>query len=231
MSIPATYHPDPVSPVELDAAESKHLVRVLRLREGAAVRVADGKGNMYDASITKADPVACVIRVGRLAFTEPANGLHLLVAPTKQMSRYEWMLEKATEMGLARLTPLVCKYSERKWLTMNRLLKTACSAMKQSGRARLPQIDAPVSFEEGIRLVSDGAGYIATCATDIARVKMTDQQRSVAVLIGPEGDFGHDEVEMAMANGFECVTLGPWRLRTESAAIAACAWYNIQCNA
>jgi 16S rRNA (uracil1498-N3)-methyltransferase len=210
----------------LPADESAHAVRVLRLGVGEPVQLTDGKGTMYMARIVQADPKACVVEV---ALTMPAYGklpysLTVAMAPTKNIDRFEWFLEKATEVGIDRVIPLECERSERRVLKHEHSAKVIAGAMKQSIKAYLPVLDELTPFAAALQQPFDGVKLIAHCIDGRPRRSIGDciePGRPVLVLIGPEGDFSPAEVEAAVAAGFTEITLGSQRLRTETAGLAA----------
>ncbi|MCL2502202.1 MAG: 16S rRNA (uracil(1498)-N(3))-methyltransferase [Bacteroidales bacterium] len=215
----------------LNQEESKHCQRVLRLVAGDRVYLTDGKGVMLRATIVLAAAKACVLRIEeRLDHWEcRPYYLHVAVAPTKNTDRYEWMVEKLTEIGIDEITPLIAARSERKIYKTDRIQRIAVSAMKQSLKAQLPLIHPAISFEELIRKPFDGIKIIAHCGTG-ARISLKEaleeslpnrETPRCLILIGPEGDFSPDEVALAEANGFQSTHLGTSRLRTETAALTA----------
>ena len=214
---------DPLLPDE----ESMHCTRVLRLGRGAELTVTDGRGVFYRAVIEEADTRRCRVRiVEQSEAPRPwAYGLHLAVAPTKSIDRMEWFLEKATEIGVDSVTLLRCRYSERREVKRERLQRVAVSAMKQSGQAHLPLIEGMTDFADFIaRSTTEACRLIAHCRSSELPPLSTSYHRgsNALILIGPEGDFSAEEVEMAEAAGFAGVSLGRTRLRTETAALAAC---------
>ena len=212
--------------VQLDEAESAHAIRVMRLGTGDVLRITDGKGTWYTGVITTAHPKKCVVEI---TAAEPEQSdrhfsLTLVVAPTKNSDRTEWFVEKATEIGIDRIIPISCRFSERKHLNIQRLEKIAVSAMKQSLKAWLPEIREMISFEQILKLPFGGRKLIAHCYPG-EKPHLFHSVRpgeDVLILIGPEGDFSQEEVASALAAGFTEVTLGSARLRTETAALAAC---------
>jgi 16S rRNA (uracil1498-N3)-methyltransferase len=230
------YSPDIVAAgfCTLDAEESRHAVRVMRLRAGDGLNVTDGRGSLYECRIVTADDRACVVEsVGSLPTTHsPLPTLHLAVAPTKNPSRMEWLVEKAVEMGVGEITLLQCDHSERSFLKTDRLEKLAVSAMKQSLRCWLPAIRPAVKLSDWLAALPDQPSaqrFIAHCEDDQPRValgEVLEQGRETVVLIGPEGDFSRQEIEQAMGCGFRAVSFGTARLRTETAALYAVAAYN-----
>ena len=222
------YAPDIVPPYHiLNEEESKHCVRVLRMTEGSRLMLTDGRGNMYTAQITNADPRRCSVEV---VATETAYGkrpysLTMAVAPTKNPDRYEWFLEKATEVGCDVFIPIESAHSERRNIKHERSEKVITSAVKQSLKAYHPMLEPLTNVKEVIQRPFEGRKLIAHCRDD-AGERTTVKEALTAggntlVLIGPEGDFSREEVELALANGFTAVTFGEARLRTETAALAA----------
>jgi len=210
----------------LDPGESVHAVKVLRLREHDPVKVVDGRGNLCEGVVVEAHSKKCRIRLHKLhtEFEKRNYRLHLAVAPTKNSDRIEWFLEKATEIGIDEFSPLICRFSERKQVNHDRLEKVAIAAMKQSQKAWLPVIHPEITFDRFIRLPFDGDAFIAHCYPG-EKPHLKDvvvQGHDVLILVGPEGDFSQEEVLLAKEQGFREVTLGNSRLRTETAALAAC---------
>lgn len=210
----------------LSPEESKHCVRVLRFAEGETVALVDGRGNWYNGSIVTADVKGCRIKIiekienhGRRSFR-----LHLAVAPTKNIDRIEWMLEKCTEMGIDGITLLNTEHSERKVVKEERLEKVVVAAMKQSLKAYLPKLDPMTGFREFVASRTETQRFIAHCHE--GEKKRLDEiyrpGNDVVILIGPEGDFSEEEVAWAEKHGFVSVSLGTSRLRTETAGMVAC---------
>ena len=210
----------------LNSEESKHIVRVLRMKVGDRVRFTDGNGFFYDCSITDANPKACRFNVARKSGGTDKRSyiVQIAIAPTKNISRFEWFLEKATEIGIDKITPLVCVHSERKDINAKRLERVLVAAMKQSLKSQLPVLFPPVKFKELIRSPFSGQKFIAYIDKDITLELSKGYQpgQDALILIGPEGDFSHDEVELAKEQGFIPIKLGPSRLRTETAGVVAC---------
>ncbi len=221
------YTPDIEHVRELPEEESMHCARVLRLSEGEEITLTDGKGNFYRAVLIRAHQKHCAVEiqsVTRQPRLWPVK-IHMAVAPTKNMDRIEWFAEKATEIGVDALTLLRCRYSERKEVKTERIQKILVSAMKQSLKATLPDLTPMTDFKRFVSQPFDGQKFIAYCGE--AQEKKTLKQRyrpgeDVLILIGPEGDFSEEEVALAFENGFMPVSLGESRLRTETAALAAC---------
>lgn len=225
----------------LDAEESRHAVRVLRLREGDTMLVTDGQGHLYECRVVEASDKACTVETQRAASqmpmsleeTQRAASLHLAVAPTKNPSRMEWLVEKAVEVGVGEITLLDCDHSERSFLKTDRLERLALSAMKQSLHLTLPRIHPAVKLREWLRTFADGTPalqFIAHCEANQPRTPLAtvlEAERDAVVLIGPEGDFSQEEIDLALACGFHPVSLGPSRLRTETAALYAAVAFSI----
>jgi 16S rRNA (uracil1498-N3)-methyltransferase len=210
----------------LNEEESGHAVKVLRMKENDPVLLVDGKGKLIEGEIIIAHPKKCRIKVLFIKeeFGKRNFHLHLAVAPTKNSDRMEWLIEKATEIGLDEFTPLLCRYSERKQIQKNRLEKVAVAAMKQSLKAYLPVIREIVPFEMFIAQNFRAKKFIAHCIPGEKPhfFNLIHQQEDILVLIGPEGDFSPDEIALARQQGFQEISLGNSRLRTETAALAAC---------
>ncbi len=216
--------------MQLDEEESAHAVRVLRYAAGDTIRIADGRGHMYEAVITNPHPKHCEVEIRSIEKqTKHHQGdVHIAVAPTKNIERMEWLAEKCTEIGLDRLTPLLCHYSERKQIRTDRLGKIILSAAKQSLSAYLPHLDELTNFKDCVLSATEERRYIAHSSPWLDKKDLREQLRqtpaaSTIVLIGPEGGFSDEEVRLAMEHGFVPVSLGDARLRTETAAIVSCA--------
>ncbi|MGS2761996.1 16S rRNA (uracil(1498)-N(3))-methyltransferase [Sinomicrobium sp. M5D2P9] len=209
-----------------DKEESRHIVRVLRKSEGDSIYLTNGKGWIFQAEITLADIRHCTARITEKSRQEPRNYyIHLAVAPTKMNDRYEWFLEKATEIGIDEITPVICEHSERTVVKTERLEKIVQSAMKQSLSAYLPKLNPPVPLESLLQQEADGQLFIAHCEEDGERHRLKEKvvpEQKVTVLIGPEGDFSIKEIALALNKGYIPVSLGNTRLRTETAAVVAC---------
>lgn len=219
------YAPDIRHNPILPEQESLHCARVLRMREGELLTVTNGQGQFFDCRLLHSHPKKSMVTILR-EWEEPRKRtflLHIACSPVKQMDRNEWFVEKATEIGIDRFTPILCSYSERKEIKRERLDKIAISAMKQSQQSRLPLIDEMRPFGELITQPFSGRKFIAHCY-DLPRSPLAQTYRKgedALILIGPEGDFSREEVEKAIATGFEPITLGKSRLRTETACLAA----------
>jgi 16S rRNA (uracil1498-N3)-methyltransferase len=207
---------------QLSEEESKHISRVLRMNEGAVIGVLNGLGSLFECKIVKSHPKHCVLFIlEEKKAKKPAYEIHIAIGPTKQMDRLEWFIEKATEIGITEISLIQCKNSERIKIKSERLRRKAISAMKQSHRLYLPKINALVNVKNFIE--SNPGGLIAHCY-DMERSKLSDIFRAAdcPILIGPEGDFSEDEIEIALENDYKTITLGENRLRTETAALFAC---------
>jgi len=209
----------------LPEKESQHCVKVLRMREGDKLTVTDGKGSFYECILVQPNPKQCMVSIQN-SIERPKGwdyNLQLAFAPTKQMERNEWFVEKAVEIGIDTITPILCHYSERKEIKTERLEKIAISAMKQSQQAYLPEIEELTGFKDIISQPFNGKKYIAHCY-DLPKEPLSQlyqKGEDALILIGPEGDFSQEEVEKAIAAGFEPVTLIKSRLRTETACLVA----------
>lgn len=205
--------------------ESKHIVKVLRKSVGDILQITNGKGWLFNAQIIMADIKNCVATITSKTFQEKKGyELHLAVAPTKMNDRYEWFLEKATEIGVDTITPLICDHSERKVIKTDRFEKILQSAMKQSLHYYIPVLKEPVQFNDYISQDFTGQKFIAHCEeSDRKSLKHElNSNQKITILIGPEGDFSVKEIQTAIKNQFIPVTLGTTRLRTETAAVVAC---------
>lgn len=208
----------------LSEEESKHAVRVLRLPPGAPVTLVNGCGTVYAATVADANPKRCILHVVSQEFIAPrATYTHVAVAPTKNLDRLEWLVEKAVEVGIERLSFLRCARSERRELKLERLEKIAISALKQSGQAYLPQLDELTDFTKFILELTPATTFIAhlEAGERTALAQVIGAAPRCCVLIGPEGDFSPAEIALALERGIRPVTLGDSRLRTETAALAA----------
>jgi 16S rRNA (uracil1498-N3)-methyltransferase len=210
----------------LNEEESKHCVRVLRLQAGDEVKLIDGKGNFYTASIAEAHPKRTQLRIISVEqdFNKRNHFLHIAIAPTKNIERLEWFLEKATEIGIDEISLIICQRSERKDAKVERLNKIITSAIKQSIKAWHPVLNEPVTLSKFLSSEINGQKFIAHCEPG-DKVNLKDAvklQGSYLILIGPEGDFTPKEIGDALKNDFKAITLGNSRLRTETAALEAC---------
>ncbi|WP_316824289.1 16S rRNA (uracil(1498)-N(3))-methyltransferase [Pedobacter miscanthi] len=211
----------------LNEEESKHCVRVLRLGVGSVVNLVDGKGGFYTAEITSDNPKKVALSVLNIEteFHKRNHYLHIAVAPTKNIDRMEWFLEKATELGIDEITPIITDRSERRVVKEDRLTKVITSAVKQSIKAYHPKLNDAISFDAFLKEPFDGEQLIAHCIDNGEKQyisKLVTPHQKYLILIGPEGDFTPEEVNLALNKGFKALTLGDNRLRTETAALAVC---------
>lgn len=219
------YTPEISDDMELPQEEAGHCIRVLRMQAGDRMRLTDGKGTFYDAVISAVSGKRCMVHIESKEVQEPLwkGHLHIAVAPTKLMERNEWFVEKAVEVGVDEITFLKTDHSERDVIKMERIEKIAVSAMKQSQKATLPVLNGMTSFKSFMERGFDGDKFIAHCEPG-SKVNLKDvvvPGHDTLVFIGPEGDFSPSEIEMALKAGFRPVSLGPSRLRTETAALVA----------
>ena len=208
-----------------DKEESKHIIKVLRKKEGDILHVTNGLGFLFTTEITIASDNKCTVKIVLFEKQDaPKFHLHLAVAPTKMNERYEWFLEKTTEIGVQEITPIICEHSERKVIKTDRFQKILESAMKQSLHYYLPKFNEPITFKDFLKKEHSGQKFVAHCEeTDKKSLKnelITNED--VTILIGPEGDFSVKEIQQAIAANFIPVSLGTTRLRTETAAVVAC---------
>lgn len=205
--------------------ESKHIVKVLRKKTGDTMYITNGVGWLFTAEIILDSIKICTVEIKTRAFkNKPKYNLHLAVAPTKINDRYEWFLEKTTEIGIQEITPIICDNSERKIIKPERFEKILQSAMKQSLSCYLPKLNKAITFKKFINQEFKNDLFIAHCNETNRKSlkKELNQNKNTTILIGPEGDFSNKEIEIATTNSFIPVTLGVTRLRTETAAIVAC---------
>lgn len=208
-----------------DKEESKHIIKVLRKKGGDKLFVTNGLGFLFEIEIVVGSEIKCTVKIIGFEKAEtPKYHLHLAVAPTKMNDRFEWFLEKATEIGVSEITPIICDRSERKFVKTDRFDKILQSAMKQSLHFYLPKLNEPIVFKDFIKQKIEGLTLIAHCEeTDKKSLKsIVKPNENVTLLIGPEGDFSNKEIALALENNYTPVTLGSTRLRTETAAIVAC---------
>jgi 16S rRNA (uracil1498-N3)-methyltransferase len=211
----------------LDEKESRHLIRVLRMSKGQDVRLIDGKGNLFTGIITDPSQAHCTIEIKEVIkdFEKRNYRLHIAISPLKNPERFEWFIEKSVEIGIDEITPLICRNTEKPGIKAERINNLIISAMKQSLKATKTTLNEPRNFKEFISLHYDGLKMIAHCDKSLKRSGINDvyhKNKDAVILIGPEGDFTSDEINFAVANDYHPVHLGPSRLRTETAGIAAC---------
>jgi 16S rRNA (uracil1498-N3)-methyltransferase len=210
----------------LGEQESWHCTRVLRLAEGGTIHLTDGKGSLYECIIRLANPKNCLVSVVSVQkeYLKRKNYLHIGIAPTKNMDRIEWFLEKATEIGIDEITPVFCTHSERIRMKTERLEKILVAAMKQSLKAYLPKLNEPTVLKNILERDFNGRKFIAYCESgeEDELQKIYRKGADALILIGPEGDFSPEEITLAKKQGFVPISLGKSRLRTETAGIVAC---------
>jgi 16S rRNA (uracil1498-N3)-methyltransferase len=216
----------PGQTVRLDAEESRHCVRVLRLRPGHQLQFTDGAGTWAEAALALADPRGCQVRLLRVEARPPERPyrLHLAIAPTKNPDRMEWLVEKATEVGVDQISFLYTQHTEREHFNLDRMHKKAVAALKQSQRAWLPRLAGPLPLAQFWPTVGAAAKFIAYVdpANPVTLFGAAEPGKHYCVLVGPEGDFAPAELAQAQAEGFRPVSLGSSRLRTETAGLVAC---------
>lgn len=210
----------------LSEEESNHCARVLRLKPGDEIFIADGQGNLHRSQIETIDHKRTTVQVVETMaeYNKLPYRLHIAIAPTKNMDRLEWFLEKATEIGISEITPIICHNSERKVVKTDRMNRIVEAAMKQSYKAYHPIVNETMKFSDFVKNDCSEQKFVAHCEDDGKRIYLADvvkPRNSVTVLIGPEGDFSHDEIDAALQK-YTPVTLGNSRLRTETAALVAC---------
>ena len=216
------YHkniPSKASEIIFEKEESSHIHKVLRKEQGAILHITDGRGHLYTTEITSSTPKKCIVKINDVLVKESSTySLHMAVAPTKLNDRFEWFLEKATEIGVSEITPIICDHSERKVIKKERYEKIMISAMKQSLSCFLPKLNDAISFSDFI-VLPHGENFkgIAHCELSEGKVELKDnfaKASSYLILIGPEGDFSSKEIESAIAANMTSVSLGNRRLRT-----------------
>jgi 16S rRNA (uracil1498-N3)-methyltransferase len=217
-----------------DKTESKHIIRVLRKKEGDILHITNGNGFLFTSKIINANDKKCLVEIIKKEFKENKlkYNLHIAIAPTKNNQRLEWFLEKATEIGISEITPIICDNSERKVVKQDRLEKVLVSAMKQSNRFYLPKLNNVISFKEFVKQKKADNLFIAHCEEGTNKTSFKSElkdKNEITLLIGPEGDFSTTEIKEALQNNYQPVSLGNSRLRTETAAIVgvhSVAFYN-----
>ncbi|MBK7938614.1 MAG: 16S rRNA (uracil(1498)-N(3))-methyltransferase [Lewinellaceae bacterium] len=215
----------------LDEEESRHLLTVLRRKVGDHLQLTDGRGFFYEAELAETGKRHALARILTQTPAPPERParLHLAIAPVKQIERFEWFLEKAVEIGVDEITPLLCRRSERDKIRTDRLEKILVSAMKQSLRARLPRLNELTAFQQFVKSATEEKKYLAWCSDEpLPHLKtLVSTAQDTLIAIGPEGDFSSEEVDWALKNGFAGVSLGAARLRTETAGILAVSVVNL----
>ncbi len=211
----------------LDENESRHIIRVLRMKQGMPVKLIDGRGNLYNGEISDDNVKRCCVRIKEIIrnFEKRSYNLHIAISPLKNTERFEWFVEKSVEIGIDTITPLLCHNTEKTSVKQERINNIIVSAMKQSLKASKTILDEPTKFSDFIETKMAGKMIIAHCNNSFTRKKISDvyeKDESAIILIGPEGDFTMEEIKVAEEKGFTGVHLGESRLRTETAGIAAC---------
>jgi 16S rRNA (uracil1498-N3)-methyltransferase len=225
------YAPELLTRPELPEQESQHCIRVLRKQVGDEIDITDGKGHFYKAQIAEAHPKQCKVTI--IETVQPIlpwkNNIEIAIAPTKNLDRMEWFAEKATEIGINKISFLKTRFSERKEMKTERIHKILVAAMKQSEKAALPELQEMTDFKNFIRQNFDGQKFIAHCYPGEKPLlsRAYHKGENALILIGPEGDFSEEEVALAIRNGFQAISLGESRLRTETAALTACQTVHI----
>lgn len=212
----------------LNEETSKHIVQVLRMQNGEQLQLTDGKGNLFTASITDNNRKRCTVTIIHTTNHQPpTTNITIAISPVKNNSRFEWLLEKVTEIGVSKIIPLICTRTEKQHFRYDRMNGILISAMLQSQQTWLPVLHEPVKFNEVINKAKQEQKFIAHCADENNKVQLTSKllipSTSKLILIGPEGDFTKDEIDLALQNSFTPVSLGDTRLRTETAGIVAAA--------
>jgi len=215
----------------LDQEESKHCIRVLRKKQGENILITDGLGHLYKALITNPNPAKCEFTIQSVTEDPKRNyNIHLAISPTKNSDRIEWMVEKCVEIGIDEVTLLLCRNTEKKKFKTTRIEKLAISAMKQSHRGWLPKINPLTSFNDFIKsLPPNTTNYIAYVDQSNPNhlLHLAKPSEDYVVMVGPEGDFSPDEIDIATQQAFKKVSLGNYRLRTETAGLAVCQILNL----
>jgi len=212
--------------------ESRHIVKVLRLTKHHRISITDGAGRLYSGKIVDDNIKKCTVELDDTVVLEQKKDykLHIAIALTKNLSRIEWFVEKAVEVGIDEITPMLCRHSERIHFKADRLEKIAIAAVKQSQQLWLPTINELTSFDEIVTKTPSGEGYIAfvdSASSGSFLKSVYSPGRNATILIGPEGDFSEEEISLALKKGFTSISLGKNRLRTETAALFACFSFNI----
>jgi 16S rRNA (uracil1498-N3)-methyltransferase len=211
----------------LDENESKHCIRVLRMAKGTLVRLIDGKGTLYEGKICNPDSKKCIIDITTTIkdFEKRDWGLHIAISPIKNPDRFEWFVEKSVEIGIDQITPLICRNTEKPGIKIERINNLIISAMKQSLKTTITVLNKTCYFDDFVNRTFTGTRMIAHCNDSLERKKISDiysKNEDAIILIGPEGDFSTEEINISVRNGFSPVHLGQSRLRTETAGVAAC---------
>ena len=215
-----------------DKKESRHINKVLRKKIGDIIFVTNGFGYLFEGEIETESHLECKVNITNVKYSKPNDyKIHLAVSPTKLNDRYEWFIEKASEIGVDFITPIICKHSERKIIKEHRYKKVIAAACKQSLKTHFPILESTISFNDFVKKDLFTDKYIAHCKKTVKSSlrKIINVEKNILIMIGPEGDFSTDEIELAEKLGFKSVSLGSSRLRTETAAVVACHTINL-CN-
>ncbi|WP_127844971.1 16S rRNA (uracil(1498)-N(3))-methyltransferase [Psychroflexus aestuariivivens] len=213
--------------VEINSTESRHIAKVLRKNNGDLINITNGRGLCAKGILVSNHPKKCVIKVDELLSQNTPEHLHIAIAPTKANDRFEWFLEKSTEIGITEITPIICQNSERRKIKPERYEKVLQAAMKQSLKFHLPVLNPLQSYEDFIKMNTEEKKLIAHCEDSEKSELSSKIEKNILVLIGPEGDFSSTEIEKALSHGFEAINLSDSRLRTETAGIVACHTINL----
>lgn len=224
------YQKDFASPYELDSDDSKHCVKVLRKQVGDFIHVVDGRGGLFYCEIIEANPKSCKLKIleTKSDWNKSKRNIHIAIAPTKNIDRITYFVEKAVEIGVSELSFVLCKNSERKIIKTDRIERIAISAMKQSLKAYLPKINELKTLVELINTVTSDQKLYAHLSEDSQSLMDIELESDVLLLVGPEGDFDPKELEMMNSTNFKQVTLGDSRLRTETAGLVAVTLLNLK---
>lgn len=214
----------------LSDSESKHAIKSRRLNKGQEFRILNGKGLIAHATVDSTDNGILSFSIGKIDLQLPSEPkLHIAISPLKQNDRFEWFVEKATEFGVYEITPILCHRTERLRFKRERIERIMISALKQSGNPNLPLFNEAIEFTDFLKKIPDGIKLIAHCESlDKRSLNEMDFVQNTVVLIGPEGDFRKDEIELAKNSGFDALDLGPLTLRTETAGIKICSYFQTQ---
>lgn len=212
--------------ITLNEETSKHIVQVLRMEIGEQIQLTDGKGALATAIITDNNRKRCQVQIIQTSnIKPPASNITIAISPVKNSSRFEWFLEKATEIGVNEIIPITCSRTEKQHFKFERMQSILISAMLQSQQVWLPELQQPIKFSDAVANTSKQQKFIAHCIDESSkiqlRIALEDAAKSKIILIGPEGDFTNEEINLSLKHNFQPVTLGDTRLRTETAGIVA----------
>ena len=232
MKFPVFFSSGPfIGEIVLNEETSKHVAGVLRMQEGEKIALTDGKGNLYTTQITAVHKKKSIVTITGSEFQEKKKPEHTIaISLLKNTGRFEWFLEKATELGIARIVPLLCERTEKQGFRYERMQQICISAMLQSQQVYMPLLEKPVALTGYLNRHSDANKWIAHCVQDETKLKLSQLQRNQPTdfLIGPEGDFTPAEIEQAVEKNYIAVTLGANRLRTETAGLAVACWMTVE---